>query len=259
MSESEAYEEKGHFDWAFGQQFDLLKTIVAFANREGGRIVLNTVKCDVARLDSARLDDFVNKYVSPRVGGIASKTVGEGALEISVAKSDRAPHVIAHEASYEDQKGRTRSAFYPGQIYVRHSSKSEPATADDVHKMIQRILGAWIGKIGQSIENLSLDIVSDKTSLPVGLTDDSAALTIAVADPNTDYPFTTNSLGQQIGRNQNWTHKAAGRLGLKDSHVYSLPIKGANGQVVVRRYNARALEVLKKKLEEHPDYDPYHE
>jgi hypothetical protein len=61
-----------------------------------------------------------------------------------------------------------------------------------------------------------------------------------------------------LGRNQNWTHTAAGRLGLKDNPMYSLPIKGTQGKVVLRRYNAHALEVLKKKLEEHPDFDPYH-
>jgi hypothetical protein len=33
--------------------------------------------------------------------------------------------------------------------------------------MIQRILGAWMGKIGQSIENSSLDMVSDEASLPL--------------------------------------------------------------------------------------------
>ena len=116
-----------------------------------------------------------------------------------------------------------------------------------------------MGKIGQSIENLSFDIAAGKNSIPVRLSDETAALTIGVADPNKDYPYTAKSLGYQIGRTQNWTHTAAAKLGLKDSPVYSLPIKGTNGQLILRRYNTRALSALKKKLEQQPNWDPYRE
>jgi hypothetical protein len=257
MSESEQHEDKSHFDWEYGQQFALLKTIVAFGNLDGGKLVLKNVICDPARLDSARLDDFVNKYIEPRLGGIKSTCIASNTWEIQVQRSPRAPHVIAHEASYKDKKGKLKSAFYPGQIYVRHSSKSEAATADDVHSMIQNAVASWLIKIGQSIESLSLDIGDHANALPVRLSDSATALKIGVADPNTDYPYTAKTMGACVKRNQNWTHATATRLGLKDNPVYSISILGANGVVMQRRYNDNALNVVREKLKECPDYDPY--
>jgi hypothetical protein len=68
MPESESFEEKSSFEWGReGQHFDLLKTIVAFANCAGGQILLKQVSGDHRRLDSARIDDFANTYVSPRL------------------------------------------------------------------------------------------------------------------------------------------------------------------------------------------------
>ena len=102
MPESEFFEEKSTFEWGLeGQQYDLLKTIIAFANTEGGTIQIKAVVGDKDRLDFARLDDFCNKHISPRIGGIVGEFIeGNGCL-VTVAKSSFAPHVVAQEASYQ--------------------------------------------------------------------------------------------------------------------------------------------------------------
>ena len=109
------------------------------------------------------------------------------------------------------------------------------------------------------MHSLSLDIKGDKSSLPVSISDGPAALKIGVADPNTDYPFLTKKVGSIIKRDQNWTAMAFEKLGLKGDPTYSLSIKGGKGQIVMRRYNERAVEKLKAHLEAVPDFDPYHD
>ena len=60
-------------DW-----MSLVKTLVAMANTAGGRILLERVECASAELASARLDDKVNRYVGPRVRGLATCARGAG-------------------------------------------------------------------------------------------------------------------------------------------------------------------------------------
>ena len=61
MVEGGSYEEKSEFAGHQNDFLDISKTIIAFANGDGGQIVLRSLACDSALLDSARLDDFVNR------------------------------------------------------------------------------------------------------------------------------------------------------------------------------------------------------
>ncbi|MBO0743356.1 MAG: hypothetical protein J2P51_18310, partial [Hyphomicrobiaceae bacterium] len=94
------YEEKSEFAGENNDFTDIAKTIAAFANGDRGCIVLKALTCDPKRVDSARLDDFVNRWVSPRITGITSTITSDGGCTISVAPSQNSPHVIAHCASY---------------------------------------------------------------------------------------------------------------------------------------------------------------
>ena len=256
--EEEGYEEKSQFAGSQREKLELVKTIVAFANTKGGRLILRKVTCNLEELDSARLDDLVNKYTTPRVHNIISRKLRKGNWELDVAESTDKPHVFTTETSYKDARGKDKSVFYPGQIYVRHSSKTEPATADDLRGMIQEIVGDWLTKIGREIQNFSIGFSKGDNSLPVRLSSDAGALTIKVSDPNVDYPYTAKTLGTKLDKNQNWVAFAAQKLGLKGNPAYCCEIQGADGHIVVRRYNEEAFGRLKQKIEENPDFDPYH-
>src|SRR5262245_2986113 len=135
--EGTEYEEKSDFEAGTNDLLDISKTVIAFANGEGGRLFLRRVRGDSRLLDSARLDGVVNRCVPQSTNGITSRATDDGGYEILVPASTGAPHVIEHVGNYQ-RGGTQRPAFYKGQIFVRHSSKSEPATADDVAVMIRR-------------------------------------------------------------------------------------------------------------------------
>jgi predicted HTH transcriptional regulator len=154
MGESDSFEEKSEFDWANGQEIALLKTLVAFANTKGGKISFKSVRSDVKLLDSARLDDFINSHVAPRISGITSEAVTDEEWHVIVPVSANPPHVIKKDVNVL-VNGKQKLLARTGDIYVRHSSKSEIATHDDIHRMFQVTLAFWLSKIGQAVQTLS--------------------------------------------------------------------------------------------------------
>jgi hypothetical protein len=102
--------------------------MVAMANCRGGRIVLSDVICSSKLLDSSHLDNLVNAQVSPRINGITWRQLPDGDWEIEADRSPDRPHVFVVDRRYKDDEGKDKYAFHRGQVYVRHSSKSEPAT-----------------------------------------------------------------------------------------------------------------------------------
>lgn len=255
MSEGTCYEEKSEFAGENNDFIDITKTIVAFANGDGGQIVLKSLTCDAKRLDSSRLDDFVNKWVSPRVTGIESTVTSGGVCTINVASSQSSPHVITHSAAYV-HGGKQRPAFYQGQIFVRHSSKSEPATADDIRQMIERAVSRALASLGDAIKRASIQL--QEGGLPIATVAKGAVLEIAVQDVNKTYPYTAKTLGAALGKNQSWAAYAAGKLNLKNDSAFSMPVYGSGGKVALRKYNERALERIRRELEDNPDFDPFH-
>ncbi len=255
-AEGTSYEEKSRYNHVPRKRLELVKTIVAFANTAGGQIFIREVACRPADLDSARLDDLVNKYVEPRLGGLTSYAVGYGWI-VEVPRSPDRPHIFVRTGTY-DEGTRQKTAFHPGQVYVRHSSKTEPAVGDDLRQVLQERGGDWLSKVGQAISRFSLRLEEEGSALPVRLSRTEAALTISISDPNQDFPYTTKTLGQEIGEGQNWVAKAAEVLGLKDDPRHCCPIRGASGQIAVRRYSEEARRFLEARLSREPDFDPYH-
>lgn len=257
LVESTDYEEKSRFTGSPREKLELAKTLVAFANKEGGKVRIKRLEASSDLLDSARLDDMVNRFVAPRVGGITSGERSDGGWQISVPESRIKPHVFVREGSYVDEKGRNRTAFYPGQVYARHSSKTEPATDDDLRSIIQQHKADLLKQVAGAIGDLSIRMRGGSGSLPVRLSEADEALTITVEDPNRSYPYTAKTLGREIGKHQSWVGRAASLVGLKEDTLYCLAIQGAGNEVVVYRYNDRALEELRARAKD-PDFDPYH-
>jgi hypothetical protein len=256
-AESIDFEKKRLFQGNKREKLELVKNIVAMANTNGGKIIINKLEGIPAdAMDSAKLDDLVNKFVEPRIENIESSVDKKGKVTIRVEASSRRPHVFIHEASYEGSKGRFKSAFHPGQVYVRHSSKTEPATADDLHFMIRSAVSSWIGQLANSLKELSLEI-GGKGGIPVYPSDEPSALQISIKDVNEDYPYTTKTLGVALGKSTNWVAKAAQKLGLKEDKLYCCPIKGAAGKIVIYKYSEEAKSRLIKVLKEDPGFNPY--
>lgn len=156
--------------------------------------------------------------------------------EIAVLESSDRPHVFITDTTYEDQSGRHHYAFHAGQVYVRHGSKTEPATDDDLRRIIQQMVGPWLTRVAGAIENLSLQIGQSSGAPPVRLSDE-ALLEIRMADPNKEYPYTARTLGAELARGQTWVAKALDKLGAKDDPRYGCPMTGASGRVVLRKYS----------------------
>jgi hypothetical protein len=255
LVESEDLELKSDFDGSDRQWFEIVRTITAMANTKGGRLILQKSQCDPALLDSARLTDRVNKALRPRLASITSRVTEAGVWEITVQPSRQKPHVFVTELNYLDG-GKNRSAFYPGQVYARHSSKTEPATEEDFARMIQESVANWLEKLAKGIHELSFQITADPESLPVRFAHEPAALSVTIRDPNTDFPYTTKSLGVCIGKSQNWTARAVRKLGLINNPSYSIMID--LGSYKVAKYNDAAVQTLRQRLRDEPNFDPYH-
>ena len=255
MGETEGYEEKSQFEGSEKEKLEIVKTIVAFANTSGGKIRLKNVSCPPSFFDTARLDDLVNKYAGPRLQGVRSQKRKSSTWEISIRKSDNRPHVFTQEASFQTAKG-PKSAFYPGQIYVRHSSKTEPATGDDLQQIRADFARLLYERLAEGIRAFSGKLTEDPGSIPVRLSREGT-LTFRFEDMEKLYPYTAKTLGTKIQRNQNWTAQALTKLGIKGDPAHCLEIKGASGKVIVRKYDETTLERLRDVLQENPEYNPY--
>lgn len=248
--ESEEVEHKSDLLWASHQKYDLAKTVIAFANGRGGKIVIKRFVGDEKLLDSARLDDSINKYVSPRVSNITSSKESSGTWHISVPPSPLSPHVIAQEGNFTDKYGRVRSAFYPGQIYIRHSSKSEPATGDDVQKMIQQTVGAWLGKLGQSIQSLSTKITNDPDALPVNIVQQGGDMTLEIRDLRREFPYFATTAAKELGRSAYWVGRTANRIEMKSNPEFCYEITGPSGRALYTLYSEAAINRLREVMVE---------
>jgi hypothetical protein len=251
MSEKETYEEKPSFEWSREGEFDLLKTIIAFANCQGGKILLRSVAGDTKRLDSARLDDFANKYVSPRIGGIVSTEGQDGSWTIVIAKSSFAPHVIAQEASFQKGK-RIKSAFYPGQIYVRHSSKSEPARGEDIQTLIREGVSSWLSSLGAAVAAMGISGQDDGEGIPIRLVEGGPSLALSLAS---GHPHIASEIGEPVGKTGSWIGKWINQVGLRSDRRYVAKIPG--GKTEFYRFSDLAKATVQEVLDKNPECNPY--
>jgi len=234
----------------------LVKTLVAMANTAGGRILLERVECSSAELESARLDDKVNRYAGPRVRGLATCARGAGTVEILVPESESMPHVFKFDLA---DPGRPGSAhFHSGQVWVRHGSRNEPATPEDLQRILRRRMVTTLEdlreRVLQADEPLAL---REGEGIPVRFSDEPGAVAV-VPDVDQTYPFTARTLGQALGKGQNWAAAAIECLEMKGKPELWFGSKGAAGYAV-QRYSERAAEILRARLREDPAWNPFAE
>lgn len=247
-----AYEEKSEVAWAAaGKQFDLLKTIVAFANCEGGELCILAFKGDENRLDSARLHDFVSKYVSPPIDGIASSKEEDGSWTIAVHKSPSAPHVIEEAANY-NKNGVQKAAFHRGQIYMRHSSKSEPATAEDLQRLIREGVASWLSSLGEAVAKVGISEEGDDSGIPVRLVAGGPSLEISFRE---NHPYSASDLGAPFGKTGAWIGKLVNNEGMRKDPRFTR--KHSMYAHPIYSFSEAAMDRVAEILETDPDYNPY--
>ena len=261
IPEGEDLEEKSEYTKLHHERKMLVKTIVAMANTVGGRIILRSVtEVPLKTFDSARLDDLVRKYAEPPVRGITSMTDG-GEVVIEVPESTRKPHVFTCDFWYEDDKGKRKPAFLPGQVWVRHSSKTSPAAPEDFSRFMREEIARFLERLSLQVGNpeypLRMTEGADGEGLPVRYSNEEGAIAVT-PDIEKQYPYTTKDLGRVLGKGQNWAARAARVLGVREDPEFwwGWKKKGAR-DFAVQLYSERALEAMRAKLAEDPGWSPY--
>jgi hypothetical protein len=203
-AESEDFEKKRALDPSCVQEyFELMTHLAAMANTRGGRILIGTRGSaipppHIQLFDSARLDDKVNSVLEPRVGGITSYAVGEDFIVIEIEKSSNPPHVFRQEGTCTNKNGKNASIFRSGDVFVRHSSKSERAGRVDFDRWLeehQRKLLDKVKMVFDASPDATVQIVEGASGMPIRI-DPEAPGAQPVYDLLTPQPF--RSLDQEL-------------------------------------------------------------
>lgn len=153
-------------------KLDIAKNLIAFANSGGGRIVVgrNEVespgvpKAIVTELDSAKLADLVGNCVPPAQVHISHSLdklpSGNFVVTLEIAPVD-VPLVMAKDGVWKGMNSKKdKPLFLRGDIWVRHSSKTERISYEDIR--------AWIARSQQSEKEQILDRITTLVNLPEG-------------------------------------------------------------------------------------------
>jgi hypothetical protein len=205
----ETFDPRRVGDWC-----EIVKDIVAMANSGGGCLVFG-VRDDghmgegsveaILALDGAQIVDKVTKYTGVHFDGFE---VREGQREgkkvaILVVRAAEYPLPFSKAGNYDRGDGKQSTSFQPGTVYFRHGAKSEPGTAEDLRRSVDRVVKrqrrAWLGGIkkvvtapqGYRVEVLSPDAVASRPigSEAVRLTNDPAAPAVKRLHPDDTHPF----------------------------------------------------------------------
>ena len=196
-AEAEEFDRKSALDPNLLQDYlELAADLVAMANTRGGAILVGTQgsalpKADLALFDSARIDDKVNSLVEPRVGRIKSNALGSDFILIEIEKSDNPPHVFKQDGNCTNRQQKPVTVFRRGDVYVRHSSKSERANRTDFERWLetrQQRLFENVKLVFQASPEAQIQIAEGPGGVPVRI-DPTAPGAQPVYDLLTPDPF----------------------------------------------------------------------
>jgi hypothetical protein len=219
--ESKTVDFKRSFDVeAAADWCEIVKDLVAMAN-SGGGVILIGVEDDgslapagsasaILSLDPASITDKVAKYTGIQFDGF---NITEGVRHghgVGVIAVDAAPRPLVFEkpGTYPIDERKQKTAFSSGTLYVRHGAKSEPATSEDVSRIIERVLQAqrkeWMSGVrrvvnapsGSSVSVLPAGVrqSADPSATPIRITSDPSAPEYRLVDPDTTHPFRQKEL-----------------------------------------------------------------
>lgn len=208
-------------DWC-----EVIKDVVAMANSGGGNILIGvqndgttTGDASVAKvlaLDPATLTDKVASYTGSQFDGFAIVEGTRASAQVAVISVGPAqsPLIFARPGTYVLPDGKQKNAFSQGTLYVRHGAKSEPATTEDVSRLIERRLQEarreWMAGVrkvvtapaGSRIQVLPAGVrqSSSADATPIRITDNPSAPEYRLVDPDVTHPWRQKELIAEINK-----------------------------------------------------------
>lgn len=266
LGEKEDLEFKSEFDGSEKAWLKLIKTIVAMANKNGGKIYYKKINTSLAEFDASNIDNKVNAYIAPKLRGLVSNKKGPG-VEIFVPNSELKPHIFIKRGFYKNEKGNEIVEFYEGQIWIRHSSKNELLDKNDFDKLVQEQIKKFLEQVNiiaaqyptsileKSESGIPLKIKpikNKKTGVPVYIERETI-------DPNSAYPYQAKDLAKILNKNSAYINQLLKVLGMKGDPRFNFDYKNSSGKIILRKYNNDCLETLRKFLTERPNFNPWHD
>jgi hypothetical protein len=219
--ESKTLDFKRSFDpGSTAEWCELVKDLVAIANSGGGYIIIgvnddgtyapDAILGPVLALDPAVLTDKVARYTGVQFDGcsiVEGQRDGRQVAVLVVTGATR-PLIFEKPGTYPSGDGKQKTAFGTGTLYVRHSAKSEPATSDDISRIVERLLQAvrkeWMAGVRRvvnapigsaiSVTPPSVRHSSDPEATPIKITDDPNAPEYRLVDPDQTHPWRQKEL-----------------------------------------------------------------
>jgi hypothetical protein len=120
--------------------------------------------------------------------------------------------VFEKPGTYPVDDRRQKTAFSAGTLYVRHGAKSEPATSEDMARIIERVVQThrkeWMSGVrrlvsaptGSTVSVLPPGVrqSSDPSATPIRLTNNPAAPEFRLVDPDVTHPFRQKELIAEV-------------------------------------------------------------
>ena len=227
---------------------ELVKTVVAMANSGGGSIDLESFDCAPDLVQTRSLDDRINRYIEPKFHDVTSIVNEDGSCTISVARSGHSPHVFVIEGE---------GAFHAGQVFIRRDGEAQPVTGDELQRMVLDSASYLLMGVSAAIERLAVE-VREPGLVPLGLAS-SGAISFSIRTPDEAFPYLTADIATKIDKGTQWTARALAKLGLRQNPKFRWELRTARGNLIAVKYTEEAYSLLRQKLEEDPDFNPWHD
>jgi hypothetical protein len=225
--ESKTVDFKRSFDPDNGGEWcEVIKDIVAMANSGGGTIIVGVdndgtspgdpTVSRVLALDPAQITDKIAKYTGVQFDAFSLDEGERGAAKVAVLSVGQAskPLVFEKPGTYPIAEGKQKTAFSAGTLYVRHGAKSEPATSEDVARILERHIQsvrkewmAGVRKVVNAPVGAKVDVLppgvrqsEDPTATPIRITKDPRAPEYRLVDPDVTHPWRQKDLLVEVNR-----------------------------------------------------------
>lgn len=269
--ESEDFEQKSLFSGSDKEWLGLIKTIVALANTLGGKIEIEKInKVNPKEFDTARLDDKVNSYISPRIQNIIVSRINEE-IFIIIPNSMNKPHFFSKRGAYQDltTPKYQNIEFFECQVWVRHSGKNDRANKDDFDRMFKEKLDEFLKNVNiianqfpvSAKELRVVETLDSEGATPVQISESGEGLPVMLkrerADPNLDFPYNAKELGKLLNKSLSFIARITSILGLRRDMKYAIQLKNPQGKIIMVKYSNETLDFLRGFLSQNPDFTPY--
>lgn len=183
--------ESRHLEWKltlpFGAsattraKYRTLKSIIAYANTEGGFIVfgidprgrwVGIPQEDMEAFDPATVEDLLSGCVSPAVPHVSYAHLTRSGLQfgvLHVPPSALMPHVTTKEVREEAHGRKAQVLLVRRGVYCRHGAKSDLATGEDFERIIRARTERFKAELVRRVREIEVPRVASVGSGEVGL------------------------------------------------------------------------------------------